>query len=258
MKRTFILLSMVAVMVLASASSAHSQRFINKLKKKTENKLLEKAFDEKKDSQEAEQQGNANDPNQTSMTNKRGSGLSSAPPDVKTNLADAEVNFKNKEYSKTRYSIRQAIIGIEMEIGQLVLDDLPREIVGLSMISDLDNVTSSSIGLVGLTIERVYRGDDQEFKITIGNEGLLPATVNIYEGTATYETSTDQNQKQIVYKGYNSLIEYDDYEGYKLSVPFGQSSVMVLNGINFAGENEFMDAANEINIENIKQKLGEK
>jgi hypothetical protein len=53
------------------------------------------------------------------------------------------------------------------------------------------------------------------------------------------------------------VLEYDEYSGYKLSVPFGQSSILVTNGINFMTEKEMMDASENIDIEKIKKVLGE-
>jgi hypothetical protein len=56
---------------------------------------------------------------------------------------------------------------------------------------------------------------------------------------------------------YRGVLEYDEYSGYKLSVPFGQSSVMVLEGINIQTENEMITAAEKIDLDNIKKTLGE-
>jgi hypothetical protein len=53
------------------------------------------------------------------------------------------------------------------------------------------------------------------------------------------------------------VIEFDKDSGYTLSVPVGQTTLVVLKGINFATEPEFMAAAGEVNINLIKQKLGE-
>ena len=52
-------------------------------------------------------------------------------------------------------------------------------------------------------------------------------------------------------------MQFDNSSGYTLSVPFGQSSIMVVNGINYKSESEIMAAADNIDIESIKQKLGE-
>ena len=73
-----------------------------------------------------------------------------------------------------------------------------------------------------------------------------------------YVASTDdQNQKQVKFKGYNGVLEYNEGSGYKLSVPFGQSSVMIVEGVNYADEKEIMSSAEEFDIDNIKKELGE-
>jgi hypothetical protein len=72
-----------------------------------------------------------------------------------------------------------------------------------------------------------------------------------------YATSGDDNHKIVTIDGQRAVLEYDEYSGYKLSVPFGQSSILVTEGINYADENEMMNSSKEINIENIKKELGE-
>jgi hypothetical protein len=41
-------------------------------------------------------------------------------------------------------------------------------------------------------------------------------------------------------------------------VPVGQTTLLVFEGINFANEQDFMTAVNQINIPSIKTQLGEK
>jgi hypothetical protein len=67
----------------------------------------------------------------------------------------------------------------------------------------------------------------------------------------------DPNQKRTTFKGYEAILEYDEYSGYELSVPFGQSSIMLAKGVNFSNEEELMNAAENIDIEKIKKELGE-
>ena len=54
------------------------------------------------------------------------------------------------------------------------------------------------------------------------------------------------------------MIEYSEGSGYKLSVPLGQTSLLVYEGVNYGTEQDFMAAANAIDIDGIKTKLGEK
>lgn len=253
-----LLWSITVVLLLSTSSMTYPQSFIKKIKKKAEEKVIEKAFSEeeaKSNKEQSQYEYYEEADESSSIANKRGSGLVSTPPDVLVNISSAHDNLKIKEYGKTRFSIKQALLGVEMEIGQAVLNDLPRQISGLDIVEDSDRVVSSGIGFEGLVIERVYRLEDQEFKLSIGNDAVLLSAMNIFMGYDYYEDS--ENRKQVDFKGYSSVIEYDDYKGYTLSVPFGQSSIAVMNGVNFSNEEELMQTAGFIDIEKIKEQLGE-
>jgi hypothetical protein len=82
--------------------------------------------------------------------------------------------------------------------------------------------------------------------------------VNAYlSGGYAQQTGGQQNWKQTKVKGYRAVIEYSEGSGYELSVPIGQSSVIVFEGINFASESEMMKAAEVFDIDAIKKELGE-
>ena len=85
------------------------------------------------------------------------------------------------------------------------------------------------------------------------------SAVNMYMANGGYAQTTggQQNWKQTKVKGHKAIIEYDESSGYKLSVPLGQSSLIVLEGINYETEQEMMSAANTFDIDGIKKKLGE-
>jgi len=191
-------------------------------------------------------------------SNTKGGGLSAKTIDIKQQIADAQTAFAAKKYTDAKYSIRQAILGIELEIGKNILKGLPEKIAGLPVVPEEDNVTSSGIGFVGLVIHRVYGTDDKRFTVTIGNDAAMLSAVNMYLASGAYaSTAEEQNIQQTKYKDYRAVIEYDESSGYKLSVPFGQSSILVTEGVNFGSQEEFMSASNEIDIENIKKQLGE-
>ena len=82
--------------------------------------------------------------------------------------------------------------------------------------------------------------------------------LNMYFNTSYAQTNGgQQNWKQTKVKGYKAIIEFDQSSGYKLSVPIGQSSLIVYEGINFATEPDMMKAADVIDIDGIKKMLGE-
>jgi hypothetical protein len=236
---------------------------IRKLKEKAEDKAVEQVFgpDQKQGSGNQGQgttgHSGSNDANRPSNT--KGAGLTTEAPDVLANIGQADAAFGNKKYSDARFGLRQAILGIEMEIGEKILKGLPESINGLSAVKDEDNVSSSGIGFVGLMIERTYRKGDKQFKVTVGNEAALLTAANLYlsSGGMYATSSSDDNHKVVTFDGKRAVLEYDENSGYTLSVPFGQSSILVTEGINYADENEMMDSSKEINIENIKKELGE-
>jgi len=264
--------SRVLILTLASlllAASSQGQGVLGKLKQKAAEageKALEKKVNQKTGT------GNTNSTNPTDTnnqnntssgnnpTNKGGGGLVVTPPDVKQNIADAETSFKSGSYSEARYSIKQAMLGVEMEIGQKVLKSLPDAVSSLKKNAEVDQVTSMGAGWVGLTIHREYQNDDKQLTITIANNSAWMSAYNAYMANSSYATTTggQQNWKQTKVKGYKGIIEYSDASGYKLSVPLGQSSMIVWEGINFATEQEMMTAANAFDIDGIKKNLGEK
>ena len=244
---------------------------LNRLKQRAENNVEQKAgqevdklFSGKKKDQTTGQggangAGGQNGIDGNNPSNKGGGGLISTPPDVKQNLADAEVAYKKNSYGEARYSVQQAMLGVELEIGNKILKSLPESITGLNKEAQSDQVTSAGWGWAGLTIQREYSdGKDKQLTVTVANNSVLMAGLNAYlSGGYAQQSNGEQNWKQTKVKGYRAVIEYSEGSGYTLSVPIGQSSLLVYEGINFASEQEMMKAAEVINIDAIKKELGE-
>lgn len=251
--------------LLALVITSHAQGLMNKLKQKAE-QAAEKALEKKVDEKTGANTGNSGSSSSSgsssgssSPSNKGGAGLITTPPDVKGNLTDAETAYKAKSYGEARYAVQQAMLGVEMEIGQDVLKSLPESVSGLNKDGAADEVTSTGWGWVGLTIKREYRKEDKDFKATISNNAAWMAAVNIYltGGYAQTTGGSQQNWKQTKLKGYKAVIDYDENSGYKLSVPLGQSSLIIFEGVNFATEKDMMTAAGVFDLDAIKKKLGE-
>jgi hypothetical protein len=258
MTKNRVLATVVFLLCLSSAGSA--QGVLGKLKKAASDageKAIEKKVNPK--SGTSNQGTNQNAGNPGDPANKGGGGLVMTPPDVKQNIADAETSFKSGNYSEARYAIKQAMLGVEMEIGQNVLKSLPETVAGLKKDAEADQVTSMGAGWVGLTIHREYENGDKQLRIDIANNSAWMSSYNAYMANANYaSTGTQQNWKQTKVKGYKGIVEYNDASGYKLSVPLGQSSLIVWEGVNFASEQDMMAAANAFDIDGIKKTLGEK
>lgn len=192
-------------------------------------------------------------------SNKGGGGLISTPPDVKQNLSDAEASYKTKNYGEARYAVQQAMLGVEMEIGNNILKSLPETVSSLPKEEEADQVTSTGYGWAGLTIHREYYKDDKELRVTIANNSAWMTSYNMYLSNSGYSQTTggEQQFKQIKVKGHKGIIEYSESSGYKISVAVGQSSLIMWEGINFASEPEMMKAAEAFDIDGIKKQLGE-
>jgi hypothetical protein len=254
-------------------TTAFSQGFLNKVKDKA-NKALNKSVDKQVDkktgtsSNENNNPGNDNSGNNNSSSssgkpvNKGGGGLKNTePPDVKAQMAEAETAHAAKNYSDARYSLQQALMGVEIQLGRKILKSLPIKLNALPADTLQDKVVSTQWGWSNLTIQRVYKdGADKQVTVNIGNNGLYSGWVNLYLANAgmVQANSDQQNIKQVRVKGNKAIIQYDDSKGYTLIVPVGQTSMIAWECINLASEQEVMDAASLFDIEGLKKMLGEK
>lgn len=265
MKSKILLLGLIAGL----SFSSYGQGLVGKLKQKAERaaeKALEKKAEEETGVSAEDDDNNGNSSSSGSKgsagrpTNKGGGGLITTPPDVNQNLSDADAAYKAANYGEARYAVQQAMLGVELEIGNKVLKSLPESVTGLPKQPESDQVTSTGWGWAGLTIQREYLNEDKQLTATVANNSAWMSAVNMYLANGGYaqQTNGEQNWKQTKVKGYRGVIEYDESSGYKLSVPLGQSSLIVWEGVNFASEQEMMAAANAFDIDGIKKMLGEK
>lgn len=263
MRKLCILFSFAGILFSHAPASA---QLLNKMKQKLEDKAVQ-AVDKAVGGNKTNPAG----PGSSSGTsgagktsrrahNKGGEGLISTPPDVKQHLAEAETTYKSGKFSETRQAVQQAMLGVEMEIGHKILQSLPESIGGLKKNPEVEKVTSTGWGWAGLTIQRQYdNNDDKELRLTVANNAVWMSALNLYFTSGHTQTSAGkQNWKQVSVKGNRAIIEYDEGSGYKLSVPFGQNSLIVYEGVNFKNEQEMMAAANAVDIDSIKKMLGEK
>src|SRR3954452_20575081 len=150
-------------------------------------------------------------------TNKGGAGLKNTPPpDVNQQIADAEQAYQANKYSDARYSIQQALMSIEIQLGRELLRSLPSDVNGIPKDTSQDKVMSTQWGWGNLVIQRVYYdGKDKQVTVTIGNNGLYAGLVNVYFNSAyTQADAKEQNVKQTKLKNYKAIIQYDEHKGY--------------------------------------------
>lgn len=263
MKLPVIRAVVLVFLISMSMQSLHAQgRLMRRLQERTEQKIEKELFgeDEKSDrSHRSDPSSDTYDADSRRGQNRRGAGLSHDIPDVMQNITDAGNYYGASEYIQAKRAVRNALWGVELEIGQKVLESLPKSVEGMGYVESQDNVSSTGVGFMGLIIERMYEGaEDMQLRTTIGSDAALLGLAGLYMVEGAWVHSTDQpDRKQIRFKDHQAVIHYNDYDGYTLSLAFGQSSVFIINGINFENENHFMSAANHFDIQTIKKELGE-
>ena len=248
-----------AVCILCCAYHSDAQ-FLKKLKDKVNNAMGNNSNADNSNS--SSNQNNTTNSSSGSPTNTRGGGLTNTtPPDVNQQIADAEKAQASGNYSDARYSIQQALMSIELQIGKQILQSLPNTVSGLEKDTTQNKVMSTQWGWNNLTIQSVYKKGDQQLTVTIGNNTVYTGLIDMYYNNAAYmQTSSNgnnQNVKQTKVKDYKALITYDESKGYTLLVQLGQSSLIAWECVNFPTEQSVMDAANAFDVDGIKKMLGE-
>jgi hypothetical protein len=262
MKR--IALGLGLLLTICSFQGLMAQGMLKKLKDKA-NQVVDKAADKALGNEVEKRTGIPADGGSSSSssgkpTNKGGAGLTNTePPDVKAMMAEAGSMHSASKYSDARYSLSQALKGVEIELGKEILRSLPENVAGLPADKTQDKVMSTQWGWNNLSIQRIYIQGDKQMTMVIGNAGIYGGLAQLYFANAgMVEAYGDQqNYKQVRVKGNKGIIQYDDSKGYTLIIGLGQASGIVWDCINFATEKEVMDAAESFDIDGIKKLLGE-
>ena len=180
------------------------------------------------------------------------------PPDVRLQIYNASQSFGKDDFSTARYYIKQAIMGIELEIGNQILQSMPETIEDNKADKSLDEVYSTGAGFVGLVISREYPADKGYIKASIGSNSVLFSSAGIQASMQSQSMGYgDENTKSMLYKGNKASLEVDEYDGYKMVVPFGQSSVFVLECSLCETEAQLIKIADQFDIDQYKSLLGE-
>ncbi len=262
-------LSILLTTSLTLQQELQAQGFLKKLKDKVEKKaedILDKKATDKAGtvtpSTGNTQTGNgpaAGSSKNGRPINKTGEGLkNSTVPDVLQQIQEADAAYDKQQFGEARFSVQQALLGIELQIGKSLLQSLPNEINGLPKDSTEDRVMSTRYGWANLSIQRIYQNEDQQLSMLIGNNAIYSGMLDMYFGfAATQSNGETQNTKQIRIKGNKAIIQFEEREGYTVLMQLGQSGMITWKAINFQTEKEVMDDIHQFDIDHIKKTMGE-
>jgi hypothetical protein len=257
------------ILMAVSTYSAPAQGLLKKLGNRMGNeaeKLLDKDSNSSGNQDNNQNQNTSSDQSSgvssTGMPNIQTSTSSTGrkkmtPPDVKKSIADAQTAYGTKNFDETRYDVQQALVGIELEIGYQILNSLPKNVNDHDYKDEDDQVVSSGWGWSGFDVERSYYAkDDRMVDINITNNQALSAGINAYLTNPMYAGS-NENQKAVKVGDYRAVLMADEDGGFTLSIPLGQSSLIMINCKDCADENAVSDTALKFDIAGIKTMLGE-
>ena len=251
-----LVLFMTGITTTASAQFPRLQRKLEQaLEKKVEDKIEEEL--EEDGGLFGEEPASSNDPQRTNTPNKiKGKSLSA--PDATQHIEEAENQLSQKAYSDARYEVKQALIAVELAIGQSILEeDMPKQIGNLDYLPHNDAVASSGIGFAGLAVQRSYESNNERMQAGVyNNQTMLLQYQRILTNPSYYENS-DVQYKTVRVQGQEGSLSFDNDNTYTLGVPFGQNSLFILECVNFSDENQVMNAANAFDLNAIMKKLDE-
>lgn len=248
------------VMLLAVSGNTQAQ-LLKKLKEKV-NQAADQLVSPGSSSPSSSSGSSGNSGNSGNLgkpSNKGGGGLVSTPPDIEANIQSSETAFKDSKYSESRFALQQAILGVELKIGQEILKGLPEQVSGMTRIPEKDQCGSSGWGWSGLVVKRAYQQGDKYLEVGIQDLSILGPMWSMYmNGDFAMQQNNEQKAKNIMVKGNKGMISYEDSKGYTVVVMLTQGSALGWDGVNIASEQEMMNAVNQFDIDRIKKYLGEK
>ena len=205
-----------------------------------------------------EDEDNSSDGSTSGNGERKGKYLS--PPSVTDNLANASDAAGADDYSAARDYVRQAMVGVEMEIGKEVLNSFPTSVNGLAYVPEEDQVYSSGWNFVGLGISRTYGNNDKRFTVAVmNNSAIMAGYGGLLASGGTYTNNAEETKyKSIRVQGNRGAIQYNDtIDEYEVATSTGQTTVVIFKGRHYSSEEEMMASTDEFSIEDIKKRLGE-
>ncbi|GEM_PF-7025463 len=244
-------LVIILIFTVVQPSQAQLGGLGKKLKKAAEKALQDELGVGSSDVPDTPTMENDDSPSNTNTSNVKGKKLS--PPNINELLDNAKAALGREQYSNARYEVKEAVKGVELEIGYQVLDAMPKNVNGLSSNDENDGIVSTGMGFVGLMITRYYEGSKQQITSTVGNNSAMGASYSYLMNTG-YASSND-NYKSMTIQGYRGTLSFDGNNTYTLGIPFGQSSVFVLECDGFADEDEVKTAVENFDIAKFEDLL---
>jgi Ni/Co efflux regulator RcnB len=226
-------------------------------------RLGEKAV-EKKIRKELEKDGDEdifdNDNDQSARSNRgeggnyaKGKGLEA--PDFNEHVTNAETALADSNFPQTRREIQQALVAVEVEIGQKILASFPKEVIGLDYNSDNDVLHSNGYNFSGLIIGREYPSNKKYVEAGVASQSVIMGSYGFVVNDQTY-SDDNGTAKSVTVQGFSGTLHFDEDTRYQLGVRLGDENFFYLTCRGCADEAEVMKAANTFDLPDYQKRLG--
>jgi hypothetical protein len=174
--------------------------------------------------------------------------------EVSPKLDEALSAYNEGSLDDARFALEQALVEIDIAIGKLILEELPKELNSMHYQPDEDDVTGTSSNFAGLFVNRFYGDTSENAEIQIISDSPLLAGVNAILAMPAILTGADPNQKRIKVDGYKALLQKNE-EGngaitYDIQIPF-EKSLLSFSCRGVENENEVIEMVNLIPVGKI-------
>lgn len=176
---------------------------------------------------------------------------------ITASLNNAQKAYDDKNQQDARQELQQALIDLNVLIGNKVLALMPPTLGGLEVSKPDDSVIGGT-GFAGLLISRTYGSNrDKRIDITLANDSPLMSTVGSFLSNDMLSglMATQTDQKRVVINGYKGMLEKSesDTDGsirYTLNVPL-DNTLFTFETAGFNDESKVLSLAQQINLNKI-------
>jgi len=185
-------------------------------------------------------------PNSSNGSSSSTSGKKLTPPNVMEHLGNAKSALSADQFSNARFEIKEAMRGVELEIGYKILETMPPSAAVLYPDKSQDQVYSTGVGFAGLVVSRTYGSAAKKIVATIGDNSIYGASYSMLINSSY--ANNDGNHKNVTVQGNRGVVTFDGSNSYTLGVPIGQNSIFILACNGCSEEGDVMTAAEDFDL----------
>ncbi len=180
--------------------------------------------------------------------------------DIQASLDAAQTAYAANKAQEARHNLQQALIDLNVLMGNKVLALMPPTLGGLEANKDADPVLGGT-GVAGLMISRSYGSTGKKIELTLANESPLMSVVSSFlsNDLLTGIVASQTGQKRVMVSGYKGMLEKtegdeEDMVWYTLNVPL-DDTLLTFETTGFASESEVLAMAQQLNLPQIAKLL---